>query len=800
MSTPAANTCPSAAVSLIATAAFGLEAVVGREIQALGYPSTTIQPGRLLIEADLAAICRLNIELRTAERVLICVGRFAADDFGLLFDGVQSLPWERWIPAHGQFPVSGRSIKSQLSSVPACQRIVKKAIVERLREAHGVQQLDEDGPCYGIEVALLNDQVTLTIDTSGAGLHKRGYRAVAGQAPLRETLAAALIQLSFWHADRPLIDPFCGAGTIPIEAALIGRKIAPGLHRQFAAEQWPLLSAELWMAARETAQSAILPELPVRILGLDQHEHTLRLARQNAEHASVAQDIHFQTKAFGELTSKQQYGCVITNPPYGQRQGEHREMEQLYRSFPVVLRRLPTWSHYVLTAFPNFEAVLGQQADRRRKLYNGRIECQYYQFHGPRPPKGRHAPKGQHAEAAHAAKTPPLRDKDVPGDTGTATVEDFHKLSAATAPPSPDVPFPTAPSPNPPSVPKDSVAPIPPFPAAPAVTLPAATAPVFGGLDQRARRQAEEFASRLKKRARHLRRWPSRGITCYRLYERDIPEVPLVVDRYEDRLHMAEFARPHDRTPAEHADWLDLMIRTAADVMEIHPAHVHMKYRDRQRGSSQYERRGSQGDSLVVREGGLKFLVNLSDYLDTGLFLDHRTTRRMFRETAAGRRVLNLFAYTGTFSVYAAAGGAVETTTVDLSHTYLDWYAKNMDLNGMDAGRHRRVPADVPTFVRDLHPDVMFDLAIVDPPTFSNSKSTSRDWEVQRDHADLLANVLRHISPGGIVFFSTNFRRIKFQEDAVNRLATVREISQQTVPEDFRNRRIHRTWKITANP
>ncbi len=702
-----------------------------------------------------------------------------------LFDGVNSLPWEQWIPANGQFPVSGRSIKSQLSSVPACQKIVKKAIVERLKAGHNVERLDEDGPCYGVEVALLNDQVTLTIDTSGAGLHKRGYRPVSGKAPLRETLAAALILLSFWKPDRPLIDPFCDSGTIPIEAALIGRRMAPGLHRRFVAEQWPLLPAELWAAAREAARKAILPELPVRIVGLDQSENALRLARQNAGNAGVANDIHFQNKAFAELTSKQQYGCVITNPPYGQRRGEHRETEQLYRSFPTVLRRLPTWSHYVLTAFPNFESVVGQSADRRRKLYNGRIECQYYQFHGPRPPQGR---RTQPADSAPQPAT---------DDPSASRLNGLPHPSAVTA-----VPCPTPPSLAATSTSATSVAP--PSPAsAPQTRSPAAVSlptQAFGGLDQRARRQAEEFASRLRKRARHLRRWPSRGITCYRLYERDIPEVPLVVDRYEDRLHLAEFARPHDRTPAEHADWLDLMIRTAADVMEIHPAHVYMKYRDRQRGKSQYERRGSQGDSLVVREGGLKFLVNLSDYLDAGLFLDHRKTRSMFREVAADRRVLNLFAYTGTFSVYAADGGAVETTTVDLSHTYLDWYAKNMELNGMDAGRHRRVPADVPTFMRDLHPDVMFDLAIVDPPTFSNSKSTLRDWEVQRDHAELLANVLRHISPGGIVFFSTNFRRFKFQEDAVNRLATVREITQQTIPEDFRNRRIHRAWKITVNP
>ena len=298
------------------------------------------------------------------------------------------------------------------------------------------------------------------------------------------------------------------------------------------------------------------------------------------------------------------------------------------------------------------------------------------------------------------------------------------------------------------------------------------------------------------KRAKHLRRWPSRGNTCYRLYERDIPEVPLVVDRYEDRLHIAEFARPHERTPAEHADWLDLMAKTAAEVMDIHPANVFMKFRDRQRGTSQYERRGSDGHVLVVHEGGLQFQVNLSDYLDTGLFLDHRQTRGMVRESAADRRVLNLFGYTGSFSVYAAAGGAVATTTVDSSKTYLDWARENLRLNGFTGKNHRFVRSDGLDYLRSLHADVVFDLAVVDPPTFSNSKDISHDWDVQRDHEELLSRLQQHIAPDGIIFFSTNFRRFKLAESILSGM-NCHEITRQTIPPDFRNRRIHRCWRLT---
>lgn len=727
-------------IELIATCAFGLEAVVRQELEQLGYQPAVIQPGRLLFSADPLAVCRANIHLRSAERILLCLGRFHAEDFGELFDRVRALPWHEWIPPDGASLVNGKSIKSGLSSVPACQRIVKKAIVEELLSAHKVNELPESGVSYRAEVALLNDEATLTLDTTGAGLHKRGYRPLTGQAPLRETMAAALIQLSHWDSERPFIDPFCGTGTIVIEAALIGRNIAPGLYRPFAAEAWPQIESGQWARVREEAREAILPGLGERILGTDASERDLQMARRHAAEAGVAEDIHFQQRDFAELTSKREYGCVICNPPYGIRMGDEREVTELYRSFPIVLRRLPTWSHFIFTAHPQFEQIVGQKANRRRKLYNGRIECQYFQYHGPKPSSL--APK-------------PVFQIDQP-----RAESDCETTSA------------------------------PPKPAKVAT-------PVFGGLDVTADRQANEFRNRLSKRARHLRRWPARGITCYRLYERDIPEVPLVVDRYEDRLHIAEFSRPHDRNPAQHADWLDLMRKTAAEVMSIHPSNVFVKFRDRQRGTSQYERRGSAGHELVVNEGGLKFRVNLSDYLDTGLFLDHRITRAMVRDESAGKRVLNLFGYTGSFTVYAADGGAQSTVTVDTSKTYLEWAEENLSLNGLAASRHRQVRADGMTYLGDLHPDNHFDLAVVDPPTFSNKKDLEHDWDIQKDHAELLTRLHRHMSPGGVVFFSTNFRRFKLADNELSAYE-IHEISRQTVPEDFRNRRIHRCWRMMA--
>jgi 23S rRNA G2069 N7-methylase RlmK/C1962 C5-methylase RlmI len=321
--------------------------------------------------------------------------------------------------------------------------------------------------------------------------------------------------------------------------------------------------------------------------------------------------------------------------------------------------------------------------------------------------------------------------------------------------------------------------------------------PAFGGLTRKAHEQSELFRVRLTKRAKHLRRWPTKlGITCYRLYERDIPEVPLIVDRYDDCLHIGEYARPHDRTPAEHADWLELMTRTAGEALGVPAKNVFLKRRQRQRGPSQYERVAAQGRTIDAHEGGLTFRVNLSDYLDTGLFLDHRITREMVRRQAAGKRFLNLFGYTGAFSVYAAAGGAESTATVDLSNTYLDWARENMRLNGFAGDAHQFVRADAMEFLSHRVRKNAYDLAVVDPPTFSNSKQLERFWDIQRDHAELLRRLLPWMSPGGTIFFSTNFRRFKLAAAEVPGVA-FREISRQTVPPDFRNRRIHRCWVLT---
>ncbi len=374
-------------IELIATATFGLEAVVAREIKDLGYEKVTVENGRVTFTADESAICRANLWLRTADRVLVKMGSFQASTFDELFQQTKDLPWPDWLPRNANFPVEGKSVNSKLFSVPDCQAIVKKAVVEKMKQKFRQEWFPEDGPRYPIEVALLKDEATLTMDTTGPGLHKRGYRKLAGEAPLKETLAAAMIILAHWFPDRVLMDPFCGSGTIPIEAALIGLNIAPGINRSFIAENWPAVPKALWQDAWEEAFALMENGRELDITGTDIDEKVLRLACYHAEVAGVGRYIRFQQRALSRVRTEAKYGYIICNPPYGERLGEAGEVENLYREMGRVFRNLDTWSYYILTSCPRFEQLFGRRADKRRKLYNGRIECQYYQFPGPRPPR-----------------------------------------------------------------------------------------------------------------------------------------------------------------------------------------------------------------------------------------------------------------------------------------------------------------------------------------------------------------------------------------------------------------------------
>lgn len=372
---------------LLATAAMGLESIVADEVKELGYETQT-ENGKIFFEGAERDIAKANLWLRTADRVKIIAGEFNAYTFDELFESTKAIEWEKFLPVDANFPVQGKSVKSKLYSVPDCQSIVKKAIVERLKKAYQRNSfLDESGPRFKIEVSILKDKVQLSIDTSGAGLHKRGYRLDQGEAPLKETLAAALVKLSRWTPDRPFIDPFCGSGTIVIEAAMIGQNIAPGYNREFDSEHWPWMKQEMWEEVRNEAEELANYDQPLDILGTDIDHRMIKIAEANALEAGFGDLIQFQQRQLKDFTTESENGVVVGNPPYGERIGEIEVIEEMIGDMGRIFAKYPTWSVYMLSSMARFETLYGQPATKKRKLFNGFIRTDLFQFWGERPKK-----------------------------------------------------------------------------------------------------------------------------------------------------------------------------------------------------------------------------------------------------------------------------------------------------------------------------------------------------------------------------------------------------------------------------
>lgn len=375
---------------LIAPCHFGMESVLKREITDLGYDITEVADGRVTFFGDEEALCRANVFLRTAERILIKIGSFHAETFEELFQGTRSLPWEEYLPENGKFWVAkAASIKSKLFSPSDIQSVMKKAMVERLREKYGTEWFREDGAAFPVRVFLMKDEVTVGLDSTGESLHKRGYRKLTAKAPIAENLAAALILLTPWNKDRILVDPFCGSGTFPIEAAMMAAGMAPGMHRSFTAENWPhIIGKKNWYDTLEEAKELVDLSVDTDIQGYDIDDKMVNIARENAKLAGVDGLIHFQRRSVTELSHPKKYGFLITNPPYGERLQDKEEMPGLYRIIGERFRALDAWSMYLITAYENAEQDIGRRADKNRKIYNGMMKTYYYQFLGPKPPKG----------------------------------------------------------------------------------------------------------------------------------------------------------------------------------------------------------------------------------------------------------------------------------------------------------------------------------------------------------------------------------------------------------------------------
>lgn len=375
----------------VAPCHFGLEAVLKKEVQDLGYNIVSVEDGRVTFAGEEDAMCRANFFLRTTERVLIKVAKFKAETFEELFEKTKELPWEQFIPVDGKFWIAkATSIKSKLFSPSDIQSIMKKAIVERLKQKYKVNWFEENGNSYPIRVTFMKDEITIGIDTTGESLHKRGYRKLISKAPITETLAAALILLTPWNKDRILVDPFCGSGTIPIEAAMIGANIAPGMNRSFLAENWKnLVSKKSWYQANEEANDKILHNIEMNIQGYDIDGEIIKAARENAKLAGVEQYIHFQQRAIKDLKSPKKYGFIITNPPYGERLEEKEAMPALYKEIGTTFKALDNWSYFIITGYEDAQKYIGKQATKNRKIYNGMMKTYFYQYMGAKPPKRR---------------------------------------------------------------------------------------------------------------------------------------------------------------------------------------------------------------------------------------------------------------------------------------------------------------------------------------------------------------------------------------------------------------------------
>lgn len=688
---------------IVVTCAFGLESVIKRELMRLGCEPTVHSPGRVDTTGSAETAARLNVWLRSASRVGVLLGEGDAADFDQLFELVRACDWKSLLPADAAPVVRVRLRRSTIDSSRSAQAVAMRAIVDAM-VGRGAT-LPQTGARFGIDITVLKDTASVVLDTSGEALHRRGYRTRSLPGQLKENLAAAIIQMTGWRGDRPLIDPFCGRGTIVIEAAMIAAGIAPGWNRGFAGEHLPWIGESAWTEARRDARPETLPVGLPQMMGRDIDTASIGDARRSAERAGVTGLVGFRTGDFSEIAKPAEKGWVITNPPYGLRVLDADRAREVHASLPGVLATLPGWSHAVLTAFPEFEALIRQEASKRRKLYNGRVRCDLYVFKPRREGDG------------------PLR-------------------------------------------------------------------PAFGGTSDRDD-IAETFTATLRKRIRHLRKWPTRGIECYRLYDAQTPGAKLHVDRYGEHLHVSLFESRDGRPAAEQGAWDRRLVEIAAEEAGVPRERVHVKERRRQAGGDQYAPLAERRNPMVVSEHGMRFEVELDARLDTGLFLDHRPARQLIREWSAGRRVLNLFCYSGSFTVAAALGGAESTTSIDLSPVYLDWVARNLSLNEARGGRHALVEADAVRWLEAGAEGRKFDLIIVDPPTFSNSKKTPTVFDVQRDHVPLLRSCWDVLVPGGRILFSTNRRGFRLDPDV-----PAREFTKRTVPEDFPHSRPHQSWLI----
>ncbi|MGM0952544.1 MAG: bifunctional 23S rRNA (guanine(2069)-N(7))-methyltransferase RlmK/23S rRNA (guanine(2445)-N(2))-methyltransferase RlmL [Pseudomonadota bacterium] len=708
----------------------GVEYLLADELDEFGLAQVRNAPAGVWVEGELEAGYRACLWSRLANRIILHLAEVPARDAEELYDGVVALDWQAHIPAGGSFRVTFLGQNEAIRNTQFGAQKVKDGIVDSIRGAGAARPAvalkDAD---VTVSARLNRGRLSVGIDISGHSLHMRGYRTEHGMAPLKENLAAALLMRAGWPelaaAGGDFTDPMCGSGTLLIEAAMMALDMAPGRKQEhFGFEKWPGHQPELWLALRQEAERRAHEgkqrELPV-FAGFDEDHRVIATAWKNIQRAGLDGVVHVEARPVQEFTREASWsdrGLVLTNPPYGERLSERKELAGLYQALgEAVLRELLGWRLGVFTGVPEFGKSIGLRSFKQYNLFNGKLPAQLLLFE----------------VLPENAMVP--RDPEATGDIQ------------------------------------------------PRIANP---------------ERADMLRNRLKKNLKTIGQWARKqGIGCYRLYDADMPEYALAIDIYEGRVHVQEYLAPKSVDEKAARERLAEAMAVIPDVLGIDPKDMVCKQRQRQTGTRQYEKRDEAGDYFNVHEHGCVLKVNLKDYLDTGLFLDHRPVRHWIQQHAKGKRFLNLFAYTGAATVHAAVGGASRSLSLDMSRTYVNWAKDNLALNGIDQTRHVVEQADCLNWLAGRKTaNQTFDLIFLDPPTFSNSAKMRGVLDIQKDHSTLIHQCMDRLSSDGLLIFSNNFRKFKLDEELLLEFE-VKEVSASTIDKDFqRNQKIHRCWHI----
>ncbi|MDE8741546.1 bifunctional 23S rRNA (guanine(2069)-N(7))-methyltransferase RlmK/23S rRNA (guanine(2445)-N(2))-methyltransferase RlmL [Pectobacterium polaris] len=697
--------------ALFASTARGLEELLKSELESLGAQSCAVVQGGVHFEGDNRLLYQSLLWSRLASRILLPLNEFKVHSDLDLYLGVQAIDWSTIFSIDKTFAVHFTGTNEDIRNSQYGALKVKDAIVDSFTRKTGQRpDVAKQQPDIRVNVFLQRDMASVSLDLSGDGLHQRGYRDLAGLAPLKENLAAAIVLRSGWQNGTPLVDPMCGSGTLLIEAAMIASDRAPGLHRtHWGFNAWLKHDAELWREVTTEAQqraSQGLQTTTSRFFGSDNDRRVIEIAKANARRAGVAELISFDVRDAAQLKNplpEGPKGTVVSNPPYGERLESEPALIALHNMLGRKMKSdFGGWQLSLFSASPELLSCLQLRAERQFKAKNGPLDC----------------------------------------------VQKNYQLAETQG--------------------------------------------------ESAGQIAEDFANRLRKNLRKLEKWAKQqGVECYRIYDADLPEYNVAVDRYGSWVVVQEYAPPKTIDAQKARQRLFDVINATLSVLELPSNRLVLKTRERQKGKNQYEKLAQKGDFLLMEEFGAKLWVNLTDYLDTGLFLDHRIARKMLGEMSRGKDFLNLFAYTGTASVHAGLGGARSTTTVDMSRTYLEWAEKNLRVNGLTGRQHRLIQADCLSWLHNGHEQ--FDVIFIDPPTFSNSKRMEESFDVQRDHLALMKDLKRLLRRGGTIMFSNNKRGFQMDTAGLTALGlNAKEITAQTQSQDFaRNRQIHNCWLLT---